>query len=117
VIGTIEAGNGDATFEVAKGVAWPLGCYGVPLTAGRSIATDRSLFPAPIAAFLDGSLPEGEDDSRRFSRFVVNQDTGGAIKGPGRGDLFFGAGRQAGELAGRTKHRGRLFILLPKSVD
>jgi membrane-bound lytic murein transglycosylase A len=91
----------------------PLGCYGVPLTAERSIATDRSLFPAPVPAFVDGTLPVGDDDSRRFSRFVVNQDTGGAIKGPGRVDLFFGAGHEAGELAGRTKHRGRLFILLP----
>jgi membrane-bound lytic murein transglycosylase A len=92
----------------------PLGCYGVQVTEGRSIATDRRLFPAPIVAFVDGTLPAPGTESRRFSRFVVNQDTGGAIRGPGRVDLFFGAGPLAGELAGRTKHRGRLFFLLPK---
>jgi membrane-bound lytic murein transglycosylase A len=95
----------------------PLGCYGVPVTAGRSIATDRSLFPAPIVAFVDGTLPARGGDVRRFSRFVVNHDTGGAIRGPGRADLFFGAGQQAGELAGRTKHRGRLFFLLPRRAS
>ncbi len=52
--------------------------------------------------------------SEPISRFVLNQDTGGSIRGPGRVDLFFGQGDVAGELAGRTKHTGELYFLLPK---
>jgi membrane-bound lytic murein transglycosylase A len=92
----------------------PIGCFGVPVTAGRSIAVDRSLFPAPTAAFVTGRLPAAGGSDRPFARLVVIQDTGGAITGPGRVDLFFGTGDAAGELAGRTKHLGELFILLPK---
>lgn len=92
----------------------PLGCFGVPLTAGRSIATDLRLLPAPVVALLDGSLPSVDGADRAFSRLVVNQDTGSSIVGPGRVDLFFGAGAEAGELAGRTKHLGRLYVLLPR---
>jgi membrane-bound lytic murein transglycosylase A len=92
----------------------PLGCYGLPVTAGRSIATDRRLFPAPVVAYIEGTMPSLTGEDVRFARFAVNQDTGGAIRGPGRVDIFFGAGDQAGELAGRTKHLGRLYFLLPR---
>jgi len=92
----------------------PLGCFGVPVTAGRSIATDRKLFPAPTVAYLAGRLPTGDGEDRPFARLVVVEDTGGAITGPGRVDLFFGAGPAAGDLAGRTKHLGELYILLPR---
>jgi membrane-bound lytic murein transglycosylase A len=92
----------------------PLGCFGVPVTAGRSIATDRRLFPAPTAAFLTGRIPSAAGGDKPFSRLVVIEDTGGAITGPGRVDLFFGAGDEAGELAGRTKHLGELYFLLPR---
>jgi membrane-bound lytic murein transglycosylase A len=92
----------------------PLGCYGLPVTAGRSIATDRRIFPAPVVAYIVGTMPSASGDDVSFARFAVNQDTGGAIRGPGRVDIFFGAGDQAGELAGRTKHLGRLYFLLPR---
>lgn len=92
----------------------PLGCFGVPVTAGRSIAVDRRLFTAPTVAFLKGRVPSSTGEDRALSRLVVIEDTGGAITGPGRVDLFFGTGDAAGDLAGRTKHLGRLFILLPK---
>jgi membrane-bound lytic murein transglycosylase A len=92
----------------------PLGCFGTPVTAGRSIATDLRLLPAPVVALLDGSLPSIDGGDRRFARLVVHQDTGSSIVGPGRVDLFFGAGAKAGELAGRTKHLGRLYVLLPR---
>ena len=92
----------------------PLGCFGTPLTAGRSIATDRRLLPAPVPVLLEGSLPTADGGARRFARLVVHQDTGSSIVGPGRVDLFFGAGPDAGELAGRTKHLGRLYVLLPR---
>ncbi|MCP4901423.1 MAG: transglycosylase [bacterium] len=92
----------------------PLGCYELPLIAGRSIATDRRLFPVPIAGWLAGSLPDREGEPQELRRWVVNHDTGGAIRGPGRVDLFFGRGDEAGELAGQTKHLGELYFLLPK---
>ncbi len=92
----------------------PLGCYGEPVTGGRSIATDRRLFPAPVMAWIDAAIPAVEGEDVSVSRFVLNQDTGGSIRGPGRVDLFFGQGDVAGELAGRTKHTGELYFLLPK---
>jgi membrane-bound lytic murein transglycosylase A len=92
----------------------PLGCYGEPLSAGRSIATDRRLFPAPVLGWIRATVPSLEGADESIARFVLNQDTGGAIRGPGRVDLFFGQGEEAGELAGRTKHLGELYFLLPK---
>jgi len=93
----------------------PLGCYGEPLTGGRSIATDRRLFPAPVMSWIRADVP-GPAGDRPIERFVLNQDTGGSIRGPGRVDLFFGQGAAAGEIAGRTKHPGELYILLPRST-
>lgn len=92
----------------------PLGCYGQPVTAGRSIATDRRLFPAPVMAWIQATIPSSDGSDREIGRFVLNQDTGGSITGPGRVDLFFGQGTAAGELAGRTKHPGELYFLLPR---
>jgi membrane-bound lytic murein transglycosylase A len=94
----------------------PLGCYGVPLTAGRSIATDRRLVPAPVVAWITGAMPDGASGERKFERFAFNQDTGGSIVGPGRVDLFIGAGDAAAEIAGRMQHGGRLYLLLPSSI-
>lgn len=92
----------------------PLGCYGEPVTGGRSIATDRRLFPAPVIGWINAVVPAPDGGEESISRFVLNQDTGGSIRGPGRVDLFFGQGGEAGELAGRTKHFGELYFLLPK---
>jgi len=101
-------------FRELPAVGGPLGALGVPVTAGRSIAVDRSLFPDAGAAFIVGSRPAPGGRAVDFSRFVLAHDTGGAIKGPGRLDLFFGSGDQAGELAGRMKHEGRLYFLAPR---
>jgi len=92
----------------------PLGCYGEPVTGGRSIATDRRIFPAPVVAWINAVMPVPGGGDGSMARFALNQDTGGSIRGPGRVDLFFGQGDEAGELAGRTKHLGELFFLLPK---
>jgi len=99
----------------------PFGSTGVVLTAGRSIATDSSLFPPGAPALIRTERPlfdeEGEVAGwRSFARFVVNQDTGGAIKGPDRVDLFWGAGEEAGRDAGYMKQNGELYILLPKEM-
>ncbi len=93
----------------------PLGCYEIPLTAARSIATDRRFLPVPVPAFVRTTLPTADGTgSRPFVRFVLNQDTGGSIVGPGRVDLFLGLGPTAGAVAGRTKNHGELLVLLPR---
>ena len=97
----------------------PLGSLNLPLTAGRSIATDPRYFPRGALAYLEGQQPRlGEAGQvagwAPLNRWVLNQDTGGAIKGPGRVDLFCGTGLQAGEIAGRMKHPGRLYLLVRK---
>ncbi len=92
----------------------PLGCYEQPLTAGRSIATDRRVFPGLTAAFVRGTRPGPGGSQVPLARVVLNQDTGGAIRGAGRLDLYFGGGDEAGELAGRMKHPGELYFLAPR---
>ena len=97
----------------------PLGNLNVPLTPGRSIALDARLFPKGALCFISCEKPEV--DSRGnitgwedFSRFALNQDTGGAIKGAGRADIFWGSGTYARIAAGHLKHDGLLFILIQK---
>jgi len=101
-------------FRALPAAGGPLGCYGEPVTGGRSIATDRALFPAPIMAWIRATVPTAEGGDEPIARFVLNQDTGGSIRGPGRVDLFMGQGDEAGEIAGRTKHLGELYFLIPK---
>ncbi|WP_218081150.1 murein transglycosylase A [Anthocerotibacter panamensis] len=94
----------------------PLGSIGVPLTAFHSIATDRSLFPRGALALVNVPVPlQGQPESRLLSRFVCNQDTGGAIVGPGRVDLFVGSGPQAEDVAGRLKAVGNLYFPVLKA--
>jgi len=97
----------------------PVGSIGVALTGGRSIATDPALFPRGALAFLKTRKPViGPDGGIRswvpFSRFVLNQDTGGAITGAGRADLFFGRGIEAEIAAGHLKEEGELYFLVLK---
>jgi len=101
-------------FRALPSQGGPLGCYGEPVTGGRSIATDRGLFPAPIMAWVRATIPTVDGGEEAIARFVLNQDTGGSIRGPGRVDLFMGQGDEAGEIAGRTKHIGELYFLIPK---
>ncbi|MEA3333658.1 MAG: MltA domain-containing protein [Pseudomonadota bacterium] len=96
-----------------------LGCYGVPITSGRSIATDRKLFPSGALALIMTELPifslSGELTGwRSCSRLVLNQDTGGAIKGPYRVDLYCGEDEPAELTAGVMKQPGRLFFFVPR---
>jgi len=97
----------------------PLGYLGVKLTPGRSIALDRRLFPPAGLAFVESKKPVIDGSGKihswiDLSRFVLNQDTGGAIRGPGRADLFWGNGRYAEIAAGHMKHNGRLYFLVLK---
>jgi membrane-bound lytic murein transglycosylase A len=97
----------------------PFGNINVPLTPGRSLALDAKLFPKGALAFVTCRKPILDNHGRigdwvEFSRFMLNQDTGGAIKGPGRADLFWGAGPYAESAAGHLKDEGHLFILIKK---
>ena len=94
------------------------GSINVPLTAERSIATDKSLMPPGALALIHTSIPfvnpTGKMQERIVSRYVLDQDTGGAIKGAGRVDYFLGTGKLAGDRAGVTVSNGQLFYLLLK---
>ncbi len=87
-----------------------IGTLNQPVTAGRSIATDKSLMPPGALALIQ----IGSSDSQPMSRFVLDQDTGGAIRGAGRVDLFVGTGAAAGEQAGLINTDGQLYYLLLK---
>jgi membrane-bound lytic murein transglycosylase A len=97
----------------------PVGFLQVKLTPVRSIALDRRLFPPAALAFIETERPEldhyGEIfEWRDLKAFVLNQDTGGAIRGPGRADLFWGNGHYAEVAAGYMQHPGRLYFLVLK---
>ncbi|MBW1675293.1 MAG: MltA domain-containing protein [Deltaproteobacteria bacterium] len=99
----------------------PMGAIEVPLTPGRSVATDLRLFPKGALAFIQTEKPLVDEDGtiqswQTFGRFVLNQDTGGAIRGPGRADLFWGSGLYAETAAGHMKHQGTLYFLVLKQV-
>jgi membrane-bound lytic murein transglycosylase A len=95
-----------------------VGAQGIPLTAGRSIAVDRFLHVYGTPFFVEGNLPiESERAQTPFRRLMVSQDTGSAIVGPARADIYFGAGADAGRVAGRLKHGARFVMLVPKSLD
>jgi membrane-bound lytic murein transglycosylase A len=95
------------------GLAGPLGALGVPLTGGRSIAVDPRFIPLGAPVFLATTQP---NSPLPMNRLVMAQDTGSAIRGGVRADFFWGFGLEAGELAGRTKQRGRMWVLLPKTL-
>ncbi len=97
----------------------PLGNIGVLLTPGRSIALDSKIFPKGALGFIVCQKPSINDRGEiigwnKFSRFVVNQDTGGAIKGAGRADIFWGSGPYAELTAGHLRQEGDLYILIKK---
>lgn len=96
----------------------PVGSQGAVLTPGRSLAVDPRYIPLGVPVWLDILAPavDANAGDRPVRRLVVAQDTGGAIKGPIRGDLFWGFGADAESVAGRMKHQGRLYLLLPRSV-
>jgi len=95
-----------------------VGAQGVPLTPGRSIAVDKALHVYGTPFFIEGELPiESEQSKTPFRRLMIAQDTGSAITGPARADLYFGAGSDAGRVSGRLRHNMRFVILVPKSLD
>jgi membrane-bound lytic murein transglycosylase A len=95
-----------------------VGAQGVPLTPGRSIAVDKSLHVYGTPFFIEGELPiESERSRTPFHRLMIAQDTGSAITGPARADLYFGAGPDAAKVSGRLRHPMRFVMLVPKSLN
>ncbi|MBL8686082.1 MAG: MltA domain-containing protein [Alphaproteobacteria bacterium] len=109
-------------FKLQQGVTGAVGAQNTVLTAGRSMAVDPAYIPLGTLLWLDTTWPspmrqETQDKNRlKLQRLMIAQDTGGAIKGPIRGDIFFGTGDEAGEIAGYMKQSGKYYIILPKTV-
>ncbi|MEJ0019783.1 MAG: MltA domain-containing protein [Acetobacteraceae bacterium] len=104
-------------FRVIDGLAagdGPIGALGVKLTPGRSIAVDRAHIPLGLPVWVETTDPL---DASALRRLMLAQDTGGAIKGPVRGDIFFGWGADAALRAGAMQQPGRLTLLLPRRTS
>ncbi|HEV3372469.1 MAG TPA: MltA domain-containing protein, partial [Xanthobacteraceae bacterium] len=94
-----------------------VGAQGVPLSPGRSIAVDKlHVYGTPF--FIAADLPiDSDKPSTKFRRLMIAQDTGSAINGPARADLYWGAGDTAGRIAGRIRQQGQFVMLLPRELD
>ncbi len=97
----------------------PVGSQGVVLTPGRSLAVDRRHIPLSAPIYLSGTYPDASNpmgEALPFNRLVVAQDTGGAIRGEMRGDVFWGMGEDAETIAGHMQNPATFFLLLPKDL-
>jgi membrane-bound lytic murein transglycosylase A len=97
-----------------------VGSLGVHLTPGRSIATDKQIFPSGALSYIVTTIPSVSSSGKAeknipWSGFVLNQDEGGAIRGPHRADIFWGTGPQAEVIASHLKHPGKLYYLIVKN--
>ena len=98
--------------------AEPIGAQGIPLVPGRSIAVDKAIHAYGTPFWIEAELPlQSEVSLAPFRRLMLAQDTGSAIVGPARADIYFGAGIDAGTVAGRLRHPGRFFMLVPRAID
>jgi membrane-bound lytic murein transglycosylase A len=98
-------------FDPALG---PVAGAGVALTPLRSIAVDRAIWAYGLPFWIDADLPWADDAARPLRRLTIAQDTGSAIVGEARADLFFGSGDKAGARAGAIRHRGEFVVLMPR---
>ena len=94
----------------------PLGAMGAPVTPERSLAADPMFVPLGAPVWLSTRYTDVDRGVKPFAALMVAQDTGGAIRGGVRGDVFWGHGPEAEAIAGRMKHPGRIWLLLPKAV-
>jgi len=95
----------------------PRGSINEPVTTLRTIATDKSIYPRACLALVSTTLPRANGNKvvqEKYSGFALDQDTGGAIRAPGRCDIYMGDGDTAGKLAGQTYREGRLYYLFVK---
>lgn len=98
--------------ELEPGLPGPIGALGIPITAERSVAVDRKYIPLGAPIFLSTTWP---NSSKPLNQLMMAQDTGGAIGGGVRVDFYWGQGDKAGQLAGRMKQDGKVWVLLPKT--
>jgi membrane-bound lytic murein transglycosylase A len=91
----------------------PIGGAGIPLHPLRSIAVDRSIWPYGTPFWIEATLPWRGETPTPFRRLMIAHDTGSAILGPARADLFFGGGEEAGARAGAIRHPADFAVLLP----
>ena len=101
-------------FREYDGSNWPAGSLGVPVTPERSIATDKKIFPRGGVVLVDTTVRSLTGEKKPFTQFMIDQDTGGAIRAPGRADLFMGIGPTAGIKAGGQYEEGQLYYLFLK---
>jgi membrane-bound lytic murein transglycosylase A len=101
--------------EIKDDVGSPLGAMRVPLTPERSLAIDPSYHALGTPIYLNVPTMKHVPRASPFNRLMVGQDVGSAIRGPERGDIYFGSGEEAGKLAGGTRYTGRFFVLVPNS--
>jgi membrane-bound lytic murein transglycosylase A len=92
------------------------GTQGVPLTAKASLAVDASTHPLGAPIWLETTVPLLNDAQTPFHRLLIAQDTGGAIRGAVRGDIYWGVGEEAGEIAGRMRSLGKMAVLVPRAL-
>jgi membrane-bound lytic murein transglycosylase A len=92
----------------------PIAGAGVALTPLRSIAIDRTIWAYGLPFWIDAELPWVDETPKPFRRLMIAQDTGSAIVGPARADLFFGSGDKAGARAGAIRHKAEVIVLLPQ---
>jgi membrane-bound lytic murein transglycosylase A len=104
-------------FRLDDGSEWPMGSLGVKVTALRSIATDKTAFPPGGVTLVVTRIADEHERFRYTERFMLDQDSGGAIRTPGRVDIYFGAGLGAEARAGAQYAEGRLFYLFLKPQD
>jgi membrane-bound lytic murein transglycosylase A len=95
----------------------PVAGAGVALTALRSIAIDRTIWAYGLPFWIEAELPWTDETPRALRRLMIAQDTGSAIVGPARADLFFGSGEAAGARAGAIRHEGDVVVLLPRGNE
>jgi membrane-bound lytic murein transglycosylase A len=94
-----------------------IGAQGVPLTAGRSLAMDKSIHVYGTPFWIEAQLPiDSEKPETPFRRLLIAQDTGSAILGPARADIYFGSGEEIGHVAGRIKQHGKFVMLVPRTL-
>jgi membrane-bound lytic murein transglycosylase A len=94
-----------------------VGAQGVALTPGRSLAVDKHMHVYGTPVWVDATLPiDSEKPETKFQRLLVAQDTGSAIVGPARADIYFGHGEEISHVAGRIKQFGKFVMLVPQSI-
>jgi membrane-bound lytic murein transglycosylase A len=97
----------------------PIGGEGLPVTPLRSIAIDRTIWSYGLPVFVDTAIPNvgGGVKPQNIRKLMIAQDTGSAIVGAARADIFFGSGDEAGAVAGAVRHGGEFYVLWPKATS